>query len=341
MEKKVITYEQIKKLYMNEYGYITDIEDLVRFLEGINSLSLEDLNKILFAAIRDNNKLEKQNRIKARKKNVPQISEEVPVKQVSQNKPHENITSLFDVSSYYSAICDCSDLDFCTEPLPTIYDSNYYNIIYSLLSLFSRDLKIAEDLYNETKDSDAALLIDKQNAIINEIRQFHQEQQAQLEETEEQVLDDKDKRKIFFISKANDDSYFVDDDIDKITEEDHVLQILQKLENRVKMTPKRLKSNKKLRGLSEIRIGDSRVVYVELDKDTIVVVAILIKRFQILKPYIDMLETRNKALDEQRMQLLDGTKSSDFIATQANVLERTKKSLKSKPKAMKEGVLNV
>lgn len=324
--------KEIINLYKDSYGYVSDIETVRNFLKNEQSISIHDRNEILFEILKWNLVVDKENKEKLKEVESKEFSSDttsIPQTNSILNKHVDS--SIIDVSSYIHSIKECDDDDFLTELLPSIYDTNYDSIIGSILLYFFREISIANELLSyEENDEDQKYLkqvIKRNKEIINIIKKYN------LEEEKEVVLDNTNdvKNRLIFLSKSN-LSLYIDDDIDNIAIEDDVLPIIDDILSGNNTREKRFVNDDELKGISAIRRRDSRIIFARLDSETILILGILVKRFQNPQTYRDMLKTRTKCYKLQKEELKDKIHDQSFIDENKSIQDRIIEKLKVKRK---------
>lgn len=329
--------DEVITQFKDEYGYVSDINGVTSFLKEKTNHDRKTTNEILVKIIEWNLKTEKENRelLQEKGKKETTIKEKLEEKEKQVEKQNETSSSLLDVTSYINALKECDDDDFLTEILPSIYDNNFDTIIGSILLYFYREISLANEMLQvETNEDDIEYLrsVTKRNReIINIIKEYTKE-----EETEELQEENKEvqNNKLIFLKKSN-DSLFIDSDIDDIPTEEDVLPILEDLINGNITREKRFHNSDKLKEISAIRKRNSRIIFVRLENDTILVLGILVKRFQNTQPYRDMLESRAKTFKAQRDELKDKTDDLEFLKENEDIQKRIIETLKSRKKLVK------
>lgn len=320
------TQEIIDK-FKNKYGYVTEIKGVISYLKE-NGITREQTNKIMFEILKWNLSIDTKNKktFEETKKHPTSVKEEVKKVETKEEIKSE----LFDVLSYINSLKECDDDDFLTELLPSIYDSNYDTIISSILLYLLREIQLAHEMMSDDDNDYLTELISKNRNIIKIIEQYNNE-----EEQTDTVFDER-KNKLVFLQKQN-GSLFIDDDISDIPDEEDMLPIIKDIENNRITREKRFYNCNPLKGISAIRRRNSRIIFTRLDNDVIVILGILVKRFQNTLPYREMLETRAKIYKLQRDELKDKIHDNSFIEENKEILERIKESLKGKGKYLKPG----
>lgn len=324
--------KEIINLYKDSYGYVSDIESVITFLKNEKSISIQDRNEILLEILRWNLSVDKENKEKLKEVESKDFSiETFELPQTESNSDKKVDSSIIDVSSYIHSLKECDDDDFLTELLPSIYDTNYDSIIGSILLYFFREISIANELLSvEENDEDQKYLkqvIKRNKEIINIIKKYNLEEENTIVESDNNGV----KNRLIFLSKGN-SSLYIDDDIDDIAIEDDVLPIINDILTGNNTREKRFNNDNDLKGISAIRRRDSRIIFVRLENDTILILGILVKRFQNPQTYRDMLKARTKSYKLQKEELKDKIHDQSFIDENKSIQDRIIEKLKIKRK---------
>lgn len=161
----------------------------------------------------------------------------------------------------------------------------------------------------------------------------------QQEEKQEEIVEEENKpRKIIFLRKPS-GNYYIDDDLKDIDEKDKLTELLWNVRNDSIVGIKRY-NNPELKDLLGARDHKSRIFFMQLDKDTVVIVGLMIKRFQNNELFNDMLIARAKAFEEQKDILKELATLPEFIREQEAILSnviRTINSIGGKKKVTTRG----
>ena len=324
-----MTTNEIIKQFTGEYDYVTDIKGLVAFLRG-NKVQEEDINKVLFEVLKHNLRIDSNHKKSFEEPKRRVAIEKQPVAEVAVEAKPTVKSEVYDVTSYINALKACEDEDFLTEILPSFYDANYDTIISSILLYLLREIQLAHEMMTDPDDEYLNELISGDRKLMEVVKAYNAE-----EETPEEVLDEH-KNKLIFLRKSN-GSLYVDDDLDEINDEEDMLPIIDDIENNRITKEKRFNNYDPLKGVSAIRKRDARIIFTRLDNDVIVVLSIVVKRFQNTQPYRDMLVSRNKEFKAQKDELKARISDEKFISENQAILSRIKETLKGKSKELKVG----
>ncbi len=326
--------EEIINYYKDKYGYVTDIDSIIEFFKQDKTITNKEKSEILLSILRWNLKIDKENKEKLKgfkKKEERQETKEInnPTLEIDKKE-----SEFFEASSYIHSIKECDDDDFITEILPTIYDNNYESIIGSILLYFLRELSLANDMLAiETNEEDQLYLknvIKRNKEIINIIKKYNNE-----EENETTLNTTQEHNKLIFLRKKN-SSLYIKDDLDNTATEEDLLPILNDIITGNFTKEKRFHNNDDLKGLSAIRRRDSRIIFVRLNNNIILILGILVKRFQNPQTYRDMLKARNKEFKLQKDILKENINNEEFLNCNKEIQEEIIKELNSRKKILKE-----
>ncbi|MBR4671868.1 MAG: hypothetical protein IKO78_01540 [Bacilli bacterium] len=324
-----MTTTEIIKKFTGEYGYVTDIKGLVAFLKQ-SKVKEEDINRVLFDVLKHNLRVDIDHKKSFEEPKRKAVLEKQPTQdEIVEAKPIIK-SELYDVTSYINALKECEDDDFLTELLPSFYDANYDTIIPSILLYLLREIQLAHEMMSDEDDEYLTSVISTDRKLIEVVKAYNVE-----EESVDEVIEEH-KNKLIFLRKPN-GSLYVDDDLDEINDEEDMLPIIDDIENNRITKEKRFNNYDPLKGVSAIRKRDARIIFTRLDSDVIVVLAIVVKRFQNTQPYRDMLVGRNKEFKAQRDELKVKIADNKFINENQEILGRIKKELKGKAKELKVG----
>ncbi len=327
---------EIINLYKDQYGYVSDIESVKSLFKQDKTLTKKEKNEILLKILKWNLQIDKENKEKLKDYNHKEKEINLEIKENEKNLENDKKESeILDVKSYINSIRACDDDDFLTEVLPSIYDNNYESIIGAiLLSLFS-EITFANEMLLEDKSEEnrnyIESIIKRNKEIIEIIKQYNLEEEKEIT----QETNNKENNKLIFLKKNN-SSLYIDDDIDSIAIEEDVLPILNDIITGNFTREKRFHNNNELKGISAIRRRDTRIIFTRLNNDTILILGILVKRFQNPQTYRDMLKARNKEYKLQKEALKINSQNEEFLKSNSNIQEETIKKLKLRKKTFKE-----
>lgn len=308
-------FEEIKKLFSDDFSYITDILSVVKYMKKKN-IPKGEQNLILTKILEHNNKLEED--AKKVLDNNKRIKKKIKEEQ-EEEKPFENREiqkeNIFDVSNYLNGLLTSTDSDFTTEILPSIYDSNYKEIILSILISLYSDINYANNLLAHCKDAEEEKYlkeeIKKYSSLIDLVKDYNKEEEEEESLTTEES---NSSYNLFYLPKNDGTSYILDDieDIDKADYES-TKALISNLINGVKMREKRFYNLEDLKGLSAVRKQDSRIVFQRLGNNAIFIIGIFTKRCQNTLQYRDFIRNRAKIKNNYIESIKDRLNDTSFI----------------------------
>lgn len=302
--------------FKNYFGYVEDIESVILCLEE-NNFSLTETNEILHAILEWNEQKEQELK-KALNKSAPHSSNSISDEDASNTQTHElpttEKTQILNTDHYKQSIDVCDDPDFITELLPSPYENNFENTIYSLLLSYYKEITCANQMLKTVKDSlEIEYLqeeIKKAKKIIEIIKEYH------IESTTQEPVEQKQEKNttpILYLRNLSNIPYINADieDID-ISDYSYLESIFNELSQGIISHEKRFVTYEELRGISAIRKGDVRVIFTRID-NTIIILGALSKRFQNTVPYRELLKRRAKAFKEQKDSIKESINNENFI----------------------------
>jgi len=298
-----------------------------------------DINKVLFDILNWNNKVQESLEYdlskNGRKRKVKKgIEEKVELPKEEKEKKE---TELLDVQSYLDNIESCDSLDFITDILPSSYDNKYDAIIYAILMQIYKNIVFANSLLCEANSlSEKEYIIEdikRNKSIIEIIKQYYKEEK-------EEALEERKAESIppTFIYLTNEmGKPYIYDDIDAINENDYpfINLLFKSFSNGSK--EKRFKSLEELREISAIRKRDGRIIFSRLDNNVIVVLGVIVKRFQNTTSYRDFLRRRAKVYLASKAFIKDNLDNEEFLISNRKIteslgLENKQFTLRKRPK---------
>ena len=330
--------EELIELYKDEFGYVSDIRDLTKFLKEHEDIDIKERNMLLFRIIEWNLKKEKENRALLEGiKPVIETHDVETIEEPAKAQIDKKETTIMEVGHYIDAIKACDDDDFLTEILPSIYDNNFDSIIGAILLYFFNEITLGNQMLKEEESEESIeylrAIIKRDKEIIRIIKEYSKDEEecVTIEETEES----KPVNKLIFLKKSN-NSLYIDDDIDDIAIEDDILPILNDIINGSITREKRFHNSNELKGISAIRRRDSRIIFVRLDNDVILILGVLVKRFQNTQVYRDMLDSRVKTFKQQRDKLKESLEDEEFLEEHESIKNRILETIKSRKRIARE-----
>lgn len=310
--------------FKNYFGYVEDIESVILCLEE-NNFSLTETNEILHAILEWNEKKEQELK-KSLNKSAPNNIDSISNENASNTQTHEisttKKTQILNTNHYKQSIDACDDPDFITELLPSPYENNFENTIYSLLLSYYKEITCANQMLKDVKDSlEIEYLqkeINKAKKIIEIIKEYH------IESTTQETIEQKQEKNalpILYLRNFSNIPYInVDIEDIGISDYSYLESIFTELSQGIISHEKKFVTYEKLRGISAIRKGDVRVIFARID-NTIIVLGALSKRFQNTAPYRELLKRRAKAFKEQKDSIKESINNENFIENNNYITE--------------------
>lgn len=341
------TPESIISTYKDDdnFGFVLDLKDLTNFLGDFDPehLSTKDESEILFRILEYNNNLyDRYNQLlnpSGKSKNIQaQKQSEEEEKAISNASSHTTKTDIYDVNAIIKSICSCTSPELIKNHLPQITSKDYKKIINAILLGLRKkeqeDMEFAANPENRELLEDAKALLAKYHDIYESIIEYDKEQQAQLESQEKQDLPsltepkEPKKKKLIFLAKPS-GNYYIDSDLESIEESDHIIKLLDDIQNDRVSEIKRY-NNEDLYDLLGVRGNRTRIIFANLDSSNVVILGIIIKDFNNNEKFNDYLKLRAREFHNQRDLLLHLKDEAWFIERQEEILEKVKEEVERK-----------
>lgn len=327
--------------FKNEHGFYVDIEAIIDYLED-NAYDQEDINKIIIQLIdlNEQNNRKMQNEIATltskshfNNQTVVEVKPSVDIEVPSLNCQ----TKLINVDIYLEMLDELSDdaslddlCDSLDEILPSIYDPNYNDIIKSILlnlfiiiSEYRELLKVFKDDGAKEDSSDVIGckdFIKKYDTLIHAIKKFDEdEEKDNKDEEKEDMTSEKhtiDKKcRIIYLFNEN-DTNVIESDLSDIAVEDYkaTYYLLKDILEQRNIKEKRFRNHDDFKGLSCYRKRNSRVLFVRLSNDLIVVLGVFSKRCQSPVAYKEFISRRNKLYHSMEQLIQARANDEKFMA---------------------------
>lgn len=332
---KKLTAESVISLYRSDedFGFILDIEDVIKFLDDkskddeaqYGKISGKEKASILFEIMKHNNGIHA-------KCEALQKPKEKEVKEVQSSSLEEKeiepitTTNICDVSSLVKNICGCKgDANLIRALLPKPTNPNYKKIINAIILEIKKketeDTEFVRDPENTEFKKDALEAIANYYSTSEVIKTYDQEMQeiaVKEGQKENKVEEGNTLKNIIFLMKPS-GNYYIDDDLKNIEEKDKLTELLWNVKNNSIPEIKRY-NNPELKDLLGARDHKSRVFFMYLDKNTVVIAGLMIKHFQNNEAFNDMLIARAKRFEEQKEALRLLATNPEFMQEQERIL---------------------
>ena len=316
--------QEIIQEFSDKNGYIVDFISVISYLKERN-ITDKEINEILIKINENNLNVSKKikEEIDIQKKftkmsNIPNFNSNNTITSETQIIPNSEyeFPELVDISYYTLLINNTIKEGFneeeLNELLPKIYDTDFYNIINTLLLHYKKEIVSLKKMKKDA-DSDFLQYIEKEenffNSIVNGIikyrNSFNEEEKTEIKES---------KMNIIF------DPNTLMSDIGELQTE-HYQDFAMLLECLSKNVLKGVKtftpfSSDKI--TSELRYNQCRVVFDKIDNETYLVYYIFLKKGSD-SHYHDVLKKRVKDYINSKKQILkdfyDSATKEDFIAS--------------------------
>lgn len=332
--KKIL--QRIKQLKRRE-KYITKIPDLIERFHTQN-ISILSQNEILQDIYSYNISLYRDEL--SRKKEIHQLEQFRKEPQNHRVEQESKITSgvvespssfskkvkQVDISFYLDSIENCQNLDELTYLLPKKNTDNFHDVISSILLWIQKEkLEISRLIYSEKNLMDKGELqefrkdVEKLNYLTKRIQEYYeQETRKQNQEIQEET-----QNQLIFLEKTNGKNGFIasiDKDIEKECYHE-LLELLNSIMNGTFKNVKTLIHNNKVKGISEVKLNQSRIIFKRIEKDIFVVIDAFTKKCDSDSIYFVNLENKISEFYQQKEQILELIKSEQYLEEQAKETE--------------------
>lgn len=319
--KEFTTLKDITKLY----HFIKSAIDMpitnkhLNFFESMPFVSALDIKLFHYYSIQVDQKI-KEKELKALKKQEmnkvkiepKKIDVEENVKPVYIEFDDEEIIyddKISDESNLiYKNLLSGNSLDDIKELLPTYNKKKYFKIKYDLLKLLSEEIEVAVDLVNSENDLDLHVYLSNLNNVNKLVGlYFENEEKPLLEEVDSDIT----VRNLFF-AETTTDSAIINRDIKNLPPED-VRKVKKILEMAVsehqELVVDKYKKIRDYKQIWELKYDNMRLAFAPLNKDTIFILGVYIKKDDRDLSIIKSMANRSKSSIEQYLELKDYIKS--------------------------------
>ena len=297
--------DRIVSLFSNKYGYITNIDDVISFLHKCNCNDSE-IADLLFQVHKYNyDRLQLLSDKKKKEEDYNKTNELIsriitPDKRepITTKKSNTKIND-----SYYKRIVNFirdEEYGFIELLLPNYGDKDFEEAYISTLICINQEIKTINDMLKEMDDveyieDELRKLYRARQEIIN----YHTDE-TQIDEEDTEELDELPENKNLIFLTKSDGTYYIDDDMKEIDNENlvHINSLLHSILRDEMTHVKRLREVSLIDRLCEYKRRNGRVVFRQLDENSIVVLAVFIKDCQNDKDYRAYLKRRAKYYSE-------------------------------------------
>ena len=331
--------EDVIELFKDCYGYVKDIEGVTSYLEE-HEASLTLSEEILYTIFDYNLRLQDKLESDLRRKNnssgdvISEPEDDCEDKFIL----HVTKNNLLDVSTYRNSILSCDDTDFITELLPSSFEKNYDDIIFSLLLSFYNDINDAFELSSQD-DKDFWLdEVEKYKNIVKIIKEYIQENQDSVAQEEISDKDSVSKKKIVFLKNTKGEPRIISDVLDiDVSDYPYILTILNNIKDGKVKHIKKFYNHEELRHIYAIRQGDVRVFFANLTNDTVIILGAIAKRFQNSSLYSELLSSRSNRFSSQKESIMSSLDSQEYLKENEESFNQLVSLLSVQKKRIKEG----
>lgn len=329
--------EDVIEMFKDCYGYVKDIEGVLSYLEE-NEVSLTLSEEILYSIFDYNLRLQGKLEALLNKKNNSSFSQDDTHIELADTSSvsSDTKTLLFDVSTYRNSILSCDDTDFITEVLPSSFEKDYEDIIFSLLLSFYNDINEAFELSSQDDKDFWLEEVKKYKNIVNIIKEYVQESQ---DITQEEISDKGSvpKKKIVFLKDSKGEARIISDVLDiDISDYPYLLTILNNIKDGKVKHIKKFYNHEELRHIYAIRQGDVRVFFANLTNDTVIILGAIAKRFQNSSLYSELLARRSSRFASQRENITASLNKQEYLRENEDIFSQLTSLLNVQKKKIKE-----
>ena len=330
--------EYIIEKFRKNSKFINDLDGVENYLNSVD-MTFEEKNKILiqiyeynskiYSMLRDDNRrLEKiisTRQSSNSKKELPKISN------VKSNCHKAIVPLTIDVKSYIRSIKDCKSLGDIEKILPDKESENYFDVIYTIiLKLYEEVMEIKKLLHQDGKDSDLETRNFFENEIelimikINYIKQIMKEEVKTVETV-------KSNNEIVFL-KTNYGNVCAFSDLKDIPTEyyDSFYELLESICDGSFKNFKTFTNNVMLKGLSEVRGEQTRIIFDRVSNNVYVIIYMFVKKTDKNASYQASLQNRNDLYTSNRDEIRELANNPEYLEENINLKAKLYETLKGK-----------
>ncbi|MBE6151757.1 MAG: hypothetical protein E7165_00370 [Firmicutes bacterium] len=330
--------EYIIEKFRKNSKFINDLDGVENYLNSVD-MTFEEKNKILiqiyeynskiYSMLRDDNRrLEKiisTRQSSNSKKELPKISN------VKSNCHKAIVPLTIDVKSYIRSIKDCKSLCDIEKILPDKESENYFDVIYTIiLKLYEEVMEIKKLLHQDGKDSDLETRNFFENEIelimikINYIKQIMKEEVKTVETV-------KSNNEIVFL-KTNYGNVCAFSDLKDIPTEyyDSFYELLESICDGSFKNFKTFTNNVMLKGLSEVRGEQTRIIFDRVSNNVYVIIYMFVKKTDKNASYQASLQNRNDLYTSNRDEIRELANNPEYLEENINLKAKLYETLKGK-----------
>lgn len=219
---------------------------------------------------------------------------------------------------YYEEIKNCDkDMPFdevkeiIKNNLPSLDNSNYFNIIGYIKAEIGREMM---ELYNLCDGSDIKF-VNEVNEYLNFYRQvLNVIDSLSYEKLKEQT--EKHENRIIFLETTSGNVY-AKEDLENIDLESYesFKEIYESIKNGSFKNVKRFASNNKIKGLSQVKMWQTRLIFDRVNADTYIIINLFIKKCNTETTYaFDTISRRNSLYQSKKQEIIAKLNDEDFLS---------------------------
>ena len=231
-----------------------------------------------------------------------------------------------DISFYLDSIENCQNLDELSYLLPKRNTDNFHDIISSILLWIQKEkFEISRFIYSDRNLMDKEELqefredVEKLNYLTKRIQE-HYEQETRKQD---QKIHEESQNQLIFLEKTNGKNGFmaaIDKDIEKECYHE-LLELLNSIMNGTFKNVKTLIHNNKVKGISEVKLNQSRIIFKRVDRNIFVIIDAFTKKCDSDSIYLVNLENKISEFYQQKEQILELIKSEQYLKEQKKEME--------------------
>jgi len=249
---------------------------------------------------------------------IPIIREEVPVqKEVENDSEFEEEIDFYIQGLERLSEEELRDLNIVCDVLPSRNHEDYNKIMFRITARYLREIKeIMEylDLEDSMPDDDLQMLRQEVLACKRKMALLKEIRSQKVDKKEDQ----KEENRLVFVPTAS-GNIRVFDEIDHLPIDFYsdILLGLKSIKNGTFKKVKRFTDNATVMGISEVKSGQTRVIFDRLGVDTYAIISIILKKGNSPKAYHERLESNIANYRRQEESLKSCLASSEFMKLQS------------------------
>lgn len=218
---------------------------------------------------------------------------------------------------YYEEIKKCDkDMSFgeveeiILNNLPSLDNSNYFNIIGYIKAEIGREMM---ELYNICDESDVNFVNE-----INEYLDFYRHMLSFIDSVSTRKITEQEEKthnRIIFLETTSGNVY-AKDDLENIDLEnyDSFKEIYESIKDGSFKNVKRFAANNKIKGLSQVKTWQTRLIFDRISKDTYIIINLFIKKCNTETTYaFDTISRRNALYQSKKQEIIAKLNDEEFL----------------------------